>query len=134
MSDVLVDTSIWVSFFRGRKEDTDVADALSYLIAGDEALVNDVILTELLPAMAVRGEAQCADALSAIRSQPLETDWDGIRTLQVTCLKAGINKVGIPDLIIAQQAMQLDLPLFSLDRHFALIAKHASLRIWPQNN
>lgn len=130
MNDVLVDTSIWISFFRGRKEDTAVADALSYLIAGDEALVNDVILTELLPPMVIRGEVQCADALSAVRFQPLKTDWEGIRALQVTCLRAGINKVGIPDLMIAQQAIQLDVPLFSLDRHFALMAQHTSLRIW----
>ena len=35
--------------------------------------------------------------------------------------------------MIAQQAIQLDVPLFSLDRHFALMAQHTSLRIWPRS-
>lgn len=133
MNDVIVDTSVWVAYFRGRKEDRMTAEALDYLLAGDEALVNDVILSELLPFMIVRGENRCADALSAVRSPALAIDWAGIRVLQETCLRNGINKVGIPDLIIAQQAMALGLPLFSLDGHFALMSKYCGLKLWPRN-
>ena len=133
MNDVIVDTSVWVAYFRGRKEDQTTAEALDYLLSGDEALVNDVILSELLPFMIVRGEKRCADALSAVRSPALAIDWAGIRVLQETCLRNGINKVGIPDLIIAQQAMALGLPLFSLDGHFALMSKCCGLKLWPSN-
>ena len=69
--------------------------------------------------------------LSDVPSPALETDWNGIRALQETCLRSGINKVGIPDLMIAQQAIQLGMPLFSLDRHFALMSKCLGLRLWP---
>ena len=55
----------------------------------------------------------------------------GVRALQETCLRSGINKVGLPDLIIAQQAIRLGIPLFSLDRHFTLMSKHVSLALWP---
>ena len=131
MNGVLVDTSVWVAYFRGRKADRATAEALDYLLSGDEAVVNDVILSELLPFMVVRGEKDCADALSAVHSPAVEIDWKGVRTLQEACLRHGINKVGIPDLIIAQQAMRLGIPLFSLDGHFALMAKYCDLKLWP---
>ena len=132
MNSVIVDTSVWVAYFRGDKACKPAADALSYLLSGDEAVVNDVILSELLPFMNVRGERECADALSALPSPNLEIDWNEIRSLQETCLRKGINKVGLPDLLIAQQAMQLGLPLFSLDRHFALMSKCTELTLWPR--
>jgi predicted nucleic acid-binding protein len=47
--------------------------------------------------------------------------------MQVTCLRNGINKVGIPDLILAQHAMQNDLSVFSLDKHFSLLSRHVPL-------
>lgn len=131
MSGVVVDTSVWVAFFRGGEANRPAADALAYLLSGDEAVVNDVILSELLPFMNVRGETDCADALCAVRSPALEIDWPGIRSLQETCIRNGINKVGIPDLMIAQQSIALSLPLFSLDAHFALMSKCMALELWP---
>jgi predicted nucleic acid-binding protein len=49
--------------------------------------------------------------------------------MQVTCLRNGINKVGIPDLIVAQHAMQHNLSLFSLDKHFRMLSKHVALKL-----
>ena len=49
--------------------------------------------------------------------------------MQVTCLRNGISKVGIPDLMVAQYAMQLGLTLFSLDKHFRLLSKHVPLSL-----
>ena len=43
----------------------------------------------------------------------------------------GINKVGIPDLMIAQQSIQGGSPVFSLDGHFRQMAKKLPLRLWP---
>jgi predicted nucleic acid-binding protein len=43
--------------------------------------------------------------------------------MQTANLKNGINKVGIPDLIIMQNAQEHSVPLFTLDRHFALMSK-----------
>ena len=131
MTGVLVDTSVWIPYFRGGSDGKKAADALDYLLSGDEAIINDVILSELLPFMNVRGETQCAEALLALQSPALEIDWPDIRALQETCLRSGINKVGLPDLIIAQQAIRLGIPLFSLDRHFTLMSKHVSLALWP---
>lgn len=131
MNDVLVDTSVWISFFRNHEEEKQIADALDYLLAGDEAIVNDVILAELLPSIIARRETELEELFCALRKPQLETDWKEIIDLQVQCLRAGINKVGLPDLIIAQQAISLDVPLFSMDRHFSLISKIVPLRLWP---
>lgn len=49
--------------------------------------------------------------------------------MQLTCLRNGINKVGIPDLIIAQHAIQNNLSLFSLDKHFTLLGRHMPLNL-----
>ena len=132
MRDVIVDTTVWIAYFRGSKSDKGIADALDYLLSGDEAVLNEVILSELLPFIRVRGEQDCAEAISAVRSPGLDIDWEGIRTLQETCLRNGINKVGIPDLIIVQQAIRLGIPVFSLDAHFKLMAKCTPLKLWPQ--
>ena len=54
---------------------------------------------------------------------PMNVDWDDIIQMQGACLRNGINKVGIPDLMIAQHAIQNDLELYSKDKHFALLAR-----------
>ena len=81
--DVLVDTSVWISFFKGRKDEAKVCEALDYLLAGDEVLVNDVILSELLPPIVVRKEHRVETCLKSVRKIDLMTDWDDIRRMQV---------------------------------------------------
>lgn len=132
MNGVLVDSSVWISYFKGVPTEKAVADGLDYLISGDEVLINEIILTELLPAMEVRGGKDAIDILSVISRITTDVDWTGIRKMQVACLNKGINKVGISDLIIAQQAIQSGIPLFSLDKHFRLIADLFPLKLWPE--
>ena len=128
---VLVDSTVWISYFRGTKGEEEVAKALDYLLAGDEATVNEVIRTEVMPMMTVRGED--ASLLEAVRCPELLIDWSSVRSLQVKCLRNGLSKVGIGDLVIALDAVSRDEPLFSLDRHFRLMKKVLpALKLWPQ--
>jgi len=122
---VLVDSSVWVAYFRG----TAGVAALDWLIEESLVVTNDLILAELTPLLLVRGERKLASLLLEIERPPLTIDWDDIIQLQVTCIRNGINKVGIPDLIIAQHAMQNNLSLYSLDKHFALLGKHVHLNL-----
>lgn len=122
---VLVDSSVWVAYFRGTSE----LPALDWLIEEAMVVTNDLILAELTPALLVRGERKLAGLLREIECIPLTLDWQGIIELQVICLRHGINKVGIPDLIVAQHAVQHDLSLFSLDKHFRLLSKHVPLSL-----
>jgi len=128
---VLVDSSVWVSFFRGTKGDEAVAGALEYLLSGDEATVNEVIKTEVVPMMVARGED--AVLFDAVRCPELSIDWPAVRDLQVKCLKRGLNKIGIGDLIIALDAVSHNVPLFTLDKHFRLMTKVIpALKLWPK--
>lgn len=122
---VLVDSSVWVAYFRGTKE----LPALDWLIEEDLVVTNALILAELTPALLVRGPRKLVELLRQVDCAPLTIDWDGIIDMQVTCLRNGINKVGIPDLIVAQHAMQHNLSLFSLDKHFRLLSSHMPLNL-----
>lgn len=120
---VLVDSSVWVVYFRG----TGDTSAVDWLIEEGLVVTNDLILAELAPPLLVRGERKLVGLLHDIERLPLTLDWEGIIELQVTCIRNGINKVGIPDLILVQHAMQNSLSLFSLDKHFPLLSRHVSL-------
>jgi predicted nucleic acid-binding protein len=122
---VLVDSSVWVAYFRGTSE----LPALSWLIEEDLVATNDLILAELTPALLIRGERKLIGLLHEIERTPLTIDWGGIIDMQVICLRNGINKVGLPDLIVAQNAMQNDLSIFSLDKHFRLLSLHVPLNL-----
>lgn len=122
---VLVDSSVWVAYFRGTRD----VPTLDWLIEEGLVVTNDMILAELTPALLVRGERKLVTLLREVECLPLEVDWSGLIDMQVTCLRHGINKVGIPDLVVAQHAMQHDLSLLSLDKHFRLLSKHLPLRL-----
>lgn len=122
---VLIDSSVWVAYFRGV---TDVA-TVDWLIEEGLIVTNDLILAELTPPLLVRKERKLVGLLREIECIPLTLDWGGIIEMQVICLRNGINKVGIPDLIIAQHAIQNSLSLFSLDKHFAFLGRHMPLNL-----
>ncbi|HBA84271.1 MAG TPA: PIN domain nuclease [Verrucomicrobia bacterium] len=116
---VLVDSSVWIQYFRGQ---TGV-EKLDWLIDEGLVAVNDLIVTEILPPILIKKQTRLAVLLREIPRLPMNIDWQGLTDMQVLCLKHGINKVGIPDLIVAQNALQHRASLFSLDRHLQLLAK-----------
>ena len=120
---VLVDSSVWIDYFRDASGHSD----LDLLIEENLVVVNDLILAELIPALRLRRQRKLIGLMREIARPPMETDWDDIVQMQITCLRNGINKVGIPDLMIAQHAIQNDLELYSQDKHFALLARRVPL-------
>lgn len=120
---VLVDSSIWVEYFRGSPDQAE----LDFLIEENLVVVNDLILAELIPALYVRRQRKLIRLMREIVRPPLSVDWDDLIQMQILCLCNGINKVGIPDLMIAQHAIQHGLELYSRDRHFKLLARQVPL-------
>ena len=116
---VLVDTSVWVEYFRG----SNCQEEVDFLIDEDLIVTNELILAELVPSLIVRGEDKLAGLLRQVALSPLRVDWDELITMQVACLKGGVNRVGIPDLIIAQNSIRNGLRLFSVDKHFLLLSQ-----------
>ena len=122
---VLVDTSAWIDYFRGGTD----SSRLDVLIEEDLIVTNDLLLAELVPFLKVRNQRKLIELLSSVRRLPLEIDWREIIELQTRCLRQGLNGIGIPDLIIAQNAKQHGCEVFSLDGHFVLLRKLAGLRV-----
>ncbi len=123
---ILVDSSIWIDYFR----DIGQADALEFLIEEDLVVLNDLILAEIIPPLHIHKKKNIISLLREIKRQPISIDWDEIIQLQTLCLSKGINGVGIPDLIIVQNAIQGRLKLLSNDKHFSLISKHLPLELF----
>ena len=122
---VLVDTSIWVDYLRSG----NFAEKLDYFIDENLIVTNDLILAELVPFLKIRNQKKLISLLRNIRRLDLFIDWNQIIDYQYKCLKNGINAVGIPDLIIAQNAVQNDCEIFSQDNHFFLLKDILNLNI-----
>jgi len=115
--DVLVDTSIWIDYFKSGDNSKD----LDYLIDENILVINDIILVELIPYLKIKKQTKVIKLLQEINRVPLTIGWDELIEFQVKCLKGGANGVGIPDLIIAQNAKQNGCKIYSLDKHFRLL-------------
>lgn len=113
---VLVDSSVWIDYFRSG----DIA-SLDRLIEEDLICTNELILTELVPALLHQRRNDVLESLGAIEKIPLRIDWKSIQEYQHMNLQNGINKVGIPDLIVLQQVIEEKITLFSFDKHFKLM-------------
>ena len=123
---VLVGSSVWIDYFRGMGE----PDVIDLLIEENLIVTNDLILTELVPALHVRRQNRLIALLREVERYPIQIDWDDITQMQITCISNGVNGIGIPDLIITQNAIQNDLHLLSSDKHFDLVSKYMPLSIY----
>ena len=123
---VLVDTSVWIEYFKGSARSA----VLKKLIHNNTLCINNLVLAELLPSINLKKEYELKQLLLAIKRIELEIDWNGIIDMQTQNITNGINKVGIPDLIIAQNAINNNLLLFSFDKHFSLMRDLFGLNIF----
>ncbi|NOQ21644.1 MAG: PIN domain-containing protein [Candidatus Aegiribacteria sp.] len=114
---VLVDSSVWIDYFRGGGN----SDKLDFLIDENILVINDLILAELIPFLRIKNQYNLIDLLNFVERLDLKIDWEQIIDFQHKCLRRGINGIGIPDLIIAQNALQNHCKIYSLDQHFELI-------------
>lgn len=126
MSLVLVDSSVWISFFKG----SIPKEPFFSLIDTNQICTNDLILSEITPSLMFKKEQNLIEILQQVQKIPLRIDWLEIIAFQVKNLSKGINRVGIPDLIIVQNTIQNDLKLFSLDMHFKLMSRMFSLHLY----
>jgi len=124
--EVLVDTSIWIDYFRGGRK----SEGLNNLIDENLIVTNDIVLTELIPFIKVKRQAKLISLLRGIKKSTLNINWEELIEYQVLALKNGANGIGIPDLIIAQNALQNDFQIYSLDKHFRLLNKILGLEFY----
>ena len=114
---VLVDTSIWIAYFRNGNN----LEKLDFLIDENLVAINDLILAELIPYLKIRNQRKLINLLYKISKFEIVVNWAQIIDYQHKCLKKGLSKISIPDLIIAQNAKQNHSRIYSLDNHFNLM-------------
>jgi hypothetical protein len=121
MSLVLVDSSAWIEYFHSSNAINQ--DKFESLIDNNQICMNQLILSELLPSLIHKKELDVVDILESIQEIPIQIDWIKIIKAQTINIKKGYNNIGIPDLIIMQNAIQNNLSIYSLDKHFKILSK-----------
>jgi predicted nucleic acid-binding protein len=122
---VIVDTSVWIDYFRSGNNSAK----LDFLIDEELIVINDLILAELVPYLKVQNQRNIIKLLFYIKKLDLTLNWDQIIEFQVNCLKNGLNGIGIPDLIVAQNAKQNRCEIYSFDSHFRLMKDILELQL-----
>jgi len=126
MNDILVDSSVWISYFKSREEFSFIDD----LIDDYRICINDVILTELLPSIMHQKEFVLANLLRSINKYDMNINWQELQNYQLLNIKNGNNKVPITDVLIAQNCIRNDLILLTLDKHLIFMKNYLPLQIY----
>ncbi len=122
---ILVDSSVWIDYFKGGVH----SQLLDRLIENNSICINNLILAELIPFIKIRKQTALIELLYSLSNIPLAIQWQKIIDYQCLCLKNGVNRIGIPDLIIVDNAIQNSLSLYTLDKHFIAINKFIEFRL-----
>jgi predicted nucleic acid-binding protein len=125
MRRILVDSSVWISYFR----DENAHQRLDELIENNQICTNDLILAELIPFLHVKKQAVVIDLMLELPRADMSVNWEFVIKLQIANLQNGINKVGIPDLMLVDHVLANNLFLFSEDKHFRLMQEHANFEL-----
>jgi len=122
---VLVDTSIWIEYFR----DGNNFEKLDFLIDENLVVTNDLIFAELIPFLKIKNQRKLINLLYKINKLEIVVNWEQIIDYQYKCLIKDLNGIGIPDLIIVQNAKQNHCSIYSLDNHFNLMENILKIKL-----
>lgn len=125
---VIIDTSVWVEFFRGRNR--ELVEKVSVFLKTGRAAYTGIIGLELLNGAKGKDDlAVLRDALdSMVRVSEKESTFSNAGQLGYNLARKGFS-AGTVDLLIAATCIENNLELMTLDRHFEAIARHSDLRL-----
>lgn len=126
MTEVIIDTSAWIDFFRNKTG--AVGDAVTALIEQDRAVITGPVLAELLQGLKNRQESEALDELLDILqfAEIDRTDWEKTGALLRKLRQKGIT-VPLTDALIAVVAKRNRYGVLTLDRHF----EHLEVSLHP---
>lgn len=130
MTSVLIDTSVWIEFFRPNG-DASYRNAVCELIDDNKSALCGMILSELLKgARSEKEYKELEERLSTLLylGTP-ESTWNKAGRIASHLLRKGIQ-VPMTDLVIAVIAIENKSPLFHKDKHFSLLEKHTDLKVF----
>ena len=123
---VLVDTSVWITFFRGK--DPLLIELITMLLKSGRAVYTGIIALELINGAKGQKELQTLhDAFDAMECIIVnETTYFSAGKLGYELSRKG-HTLSTVDLLIAQTAIGHNLSLLTYDEHFRVIEKNSSL-------
>lgn len=126
---VLIDTSVWIDFFKGTSEQT--VETVSNLLKERRVLLTGIVLFELLQGAKDKQEAQkISSLLSPLdRFEPNPSLWEESGLKANHLRKKGITSPTI-DLILTFIAIEAKALIFSHDKHFSILARHSDLKLY----
>ena len=123
---VIIDSSVWIEYFRNGSNH----EKIDFLIDENIVVTNDLILSELIPFLKIKKQYKLTNLLNNINKAVIDINWEQLIALQYKCLRNGLNGVGIPDLIITQNAIQHNCKIYSLDKHFSKMSEFLKLEVF----
>ncbi|MEW6427458.1 MAG: PIN domain-containing protein [Thermodesulfobacteriota bacterium] len=126
---VLIDTSVWISFFRKQEP---CYETVGGLIDEGRICCCGLILAELLQGAKSTAEQTILADFPAVFDfirEDVET-WANAGRLSCSLRQKGIT-IGLADCFIAVAAATNGVPLATLDKHFGELAGRAGLKLFP---
>ena len=116
---VLVDTTIWIEFFR---QGATIGEPLEGLLMENGVWTCGIILFEIL--QGIKSEGEKSKILTLLAGLPYvemtKALWQRAAVLSASFRKSGVS-LPLSDILIATIAIENDLSVFTLDNHFAQI-------------
>jgi len=116
---ILVDTTIWIEFFRSNSE---TGRFLEKLLIKNAIWICGVVMFEVLKG--IKSENEKSKILSLLAGLPYvemtKALWQSAAVLSASLKKRGLN-LPLSDIFIATIAIENDLSVFTLDNHFKQI-------------
>jgi len=116
---ILVDTTIWIEFFRGRSK---MADHFEMLLKEDVVCTCGIVKFEVL--QGIKSEGEKNKIFSILESLPYvemtKKLWQRAAELSISGKQKGVN-LPLSDIFIAAIAIENDLSIYTLDNHFTQI-------------
>ena len=130
MSRILVDSSIWIEFFR--RPDAPASQLLDHLLAHRLVCTTGLIKAEVVPgARSPRDFRRLRALFDALPLAPEgEGFWSHLVRFRHRLLMRGVLDIGIPDLIVATVAIQNRKLVFTLDEDFPRMVPYLPIRLF----
>ncbi|UCH97781.1 MAG: PIN domain-containing protein [Candidatus Aminicenantes bacterium] len=122
MNKYLVDTSIWVDFFRGKSE--AIKNRVLDLAANNRIYYNGIVISELLTGAKNQKQFDfIIDNFSGLNYLEMDKDFFIYSSKIIYQLKRSGITLPMSDVMIAAHAKQHNLIVFSKDKHFELTGR-----------
>jgi hypothetical protein len=129
---VLVDTSVWIAFFRDKS--SAAGKTLDTLLEEGAVCICGLIEAELIPGIKQDDRERVRSLLAGIRRIETPADiWPDVVKVQESALAQGLGPFSIPDLLLTSLALRNNLSVFSLDRHFEALSRLTGLILFERH-